>query len=452
MSTSRLVFLILLSIGLASCAQASQNPDEIQFYRADDFNITFALPGHWVTAENPVQENALVLGFHTPDAEIHSMILFVIPKKEGLNEELVSLYEFTASTFAGVREEDTSYEPLVIDGMQAFDIREKDYAYRILAIDDMDRYIILVYQDPDFFDDPDYADALETVRNSVGLLSNPHPYVSDEKDYLAVSYLDGVQIIGYTGSDRRIRIPEKIGGKPVLSIGNEAFFGLDIQYVAIPDTVMWISDRAFSSCGDLRGVTFSDQLLSIGNQAFELCGRLLSVSIPDSVVYIGEGAFIGCERLMEMRLPSSLVSLGACSLAVTNISMISIDEKNPLFQVTDNVLFSKDGKVLIYYPQGRAEEFYQIPEGVETISSFAFAQMNMMPYALNSVSLPNTLKRIDTGALSLIGQRVFVIPSSVKMIGDDAFSKEHPVTLYGERGSTAEAYAKKNGLKFVNII
>lgn len=449
MTKTKLFFTTVFVIVCA--ATLTKASSEVQFYRAEEFNLSFALPIHWETSEIPSQDNALLLGFHRPEDDEHSMILFSIPKEGSKEEDLIALYENAVSVFSGVREEDTVYEPLAIDGMPAIRMQEVGFFHSILFIDDDDRYIILVYRDPEIFDDMDYTDALETVQSSIGLLHNAQPYVANEKDYLVTPYQSGVQVIGYTGNDRRIRVPDHIGGKPVLSIGDSAFSELDIQHVSLPETVTRIEDHAFSTCLSLRSVSLPSQLLAIGEYSFELCEQLLFVSIPDSVVSIGGGAFIGCVRLREIQLPSALTFLGSASLAATNIAAVSIDSKNTFFKVSDNVLFSKDGKRLLYYPQGREDKQYQVPEGVETIGSFAFAQIDMMPYALEKVSLPSSLKRIGTGALSLLKQQNFVIPPGVNMIEPAAFSNETKITLYGEYGSDAERYAIANGFGFIDV-
>ena len=50
---------------------------------------------------------------------------------------------------------------------------------------------------------------------------------------------------------------------------------------------------------------------SIGEEAFVDCSGLTSVTIPNSVTSIGDGAFIGCSGLTSVTIPNSVTSIGA---------------------------------------------------------------------------------------------------------------------------------------------
>ncbi len=70
-------------------------------------------------------------------------------------------------------------------------------------------------------------------------------------------------------------IPATIEGKPVISIGEDAF----------------------SFCRSLTSITIPDGVTSIGASAFRLCSSLTSITIPDNVTSIGRSAFQGCGSL-----------------------------------------------------------------------------------------------------------------------------------------------------------
>lgn len=50
-----------------------------------------------------------------------------------------------------------------------------------------------------------------------------------------------------------------------------------------------------------------------------------------------------------------------------------VDEDHPYLSVRDGVLFNKDQTELLWYPYGRAEETYKVPDGVTKIGYRAFA-------------------------------------------------------------------------------
>ena len=105
-------------------------------------------------------------------------------------------------------------------------------------------------------------------------------------------------------------IPEKIDGKPVVGIGENAFLNCKVlKSVTIPGSVGRISAFAFSACSSLDDVKLSKGLVSIGRRAFESCTGLTSVTFPDSVTSIGEKAFSGCTSLTDIVFPESVTRI-----------------------------------------------------------------------------------------------------------------------------------------------
>ena len=151
---------------------------------------------------------------------------------------------------------------------------------------------------------------------------------------------------------------------------------------------------------------------------------LEEIFIGASVSYIDDTAFFNVKKLRR----------------------ITVDPANEHFKDVDGVLYSRDGKTLLLYPNcyGRTptekeDEFtypesYAVPEGVERINSFAFLKNGN----LRDVKLPESLKEIgdmaffdcgrlggydyDAGTDSLRGTG-FTLPDGLETIGSDAFSK-----------------------------
>lgn len=164
----------------------------------------------------------------------------------------------------------------------------------------------------------------------------------------------------------------------------------------VPEGVETIEDQAFRLCPSLKEIVLPESLKSIGERAFAGCSSLESSTIPGFVEYIGEAPFIGCP-----------------SLATFDVSEDSVD-----FCSIDGVLFTKDHKTLVRYPEKRSGDSYVAPDAVEAIAPFAFSDCA----ALKSVVLPEGLKSIGkTAFINCAALESISIPQSVGKIEDLAF-------------------------------
>ena len=107
--------------------------------------------------------------------------------------------------------------------------------------------------------------------------------------------------------------------------------------------------------------------------------------------------------------------------AVTNcqqLKSINVSKDNEFFTSVKGVLFSKDMKTILCYPNMNGSK-YIIPDGVETIAMNAFYKCSN----LKNVILPNSVKFIEDRAFhrcdSLTG---IVLGDKVEKIGIDSFS------------------------------
>lgn len=72
------------------------------------------------------------------------------------------------------------------------------------------------------------------------------------------------------------------------------------------------------------------------------------------------------------------------------------------------------------------------------------------PSKVQKMRIPNTVKSIgDKAFVNFDKLTLIYVPKSVTSIGKDVFSSSANVKIYGEAGSYAETYAKKNNLTFV---
>ena len=188
----------------------------------------------------------------------------------------------------------------------------------------------------------------------------------------------------------KIRIPSELGGYPVTVIGDSAFFERrQISGVTFPDSIVNIGFRAFERCESLQEAVIPDGVKEIGESAFRFCTSLKRVVIPNSVTNIGQNAFGGCDSIRQVVLPSWLVT-----------------DRNRLWQVFGGTVINSithfafsdriDTLSRVPFP---ALTHYEIPDGVQSIDSNAFADRQL----LEEIVIPNSITRIEQNAFGLYG-------------------------------------------------
>ena len=145
-----------------------------------------------------------------------------------------------------------------------------------------------------------------------------------------------------------------------------------VDTLVVGEGITGLGEYSFAGFPLLKEVTLPSTLKSIGDRAFRNCVALERIEIPASVTEISPFAFERCFYL----------------------ETISVAEGSATYSSNDGVLFSADGKTLVLYPEERVVMDYSIPEGTETIASWAFTDTTF----ILSVTAPSTLRTISASA------------------------------------------------------
>ena len=228
-------------------------------------------------------------------------------------------------------------------------------------------------------------------------------------------------IYGYKGTAADVIIPEEINGKPVSYIAGGAFRNSNITSVYIPDTVTRIDNLAFDGCSSLKTVRMPQKSV-IGYKVFRECSSLGSITIPDGTeIEDGEYAFLGCSSLETVILPSGLEKIGR--------SMFEGCDSLKNIVIPDTV---REIEYAAFYGCNSLEEI-DIPASVEKIGNRSFYNCG-----LKRVKVRNGAADIAVEAFSWHD-------------GDDGMKIDHSLVMCGEKGSSAEKIARRNGLIFETL-
>lgn len=92
--------------------------------------------------------------------------------------------------------------------------------------------------------------------------------------------------------DANVDIPQG-----TVMIGKRAFASMDMEEIAIPNTVTNIGERAFLDCRFLKRVVLPESVKIIQQGAFKNCENLEELVISKDIRHIGHDAFAGCKKL-----------------------------------------------------------------------------------------------------------------------------------------------------------
>ncbi len=170
-----------------------------------------------------------------------------------------------------------------------------------------------------------------------------------------------------------------------------------IRKVVINGEVTSICSKAFEGCEYLNTINLPDSVTEIGSYAFYLCQRgLTTIKLPKNLKGIETGTFMDCKRLSSITIPDS----------VTYIEKDAFWDCDSLTEI-------------------------EIPASVARIGGSAFGEC----LKLESITIYNPKCKIATGNNTVC---------NVKNDQEVSYSG----VIKGYKGSTAEAYAEKNGYKF----
>lgn len=226
----------------------------------------------------------------------------------------------------------------------------------------------------------------------------------------------------------------------------------------IPSSVTSIDGGVFSGCSNLSAISLPDSINYISSYAFEGTAYYKDESNwENGALYIGN-ALVAAKHYGDDELSGDFWLKEGTRIIAENVfffcdelKSINVSSSNKYFSSIDGVLYSKDKKTLIAYPEGKGSS-YSIPNGVTSIGDGAFHYQD----GLSSVTIPNSVTSIGNDAFSNCkGLTSVTIPGSVTSIGSNTFSNCSGLTSLtisnGVKSIGNFAFSGCSGLTSVNI-
>ncbi len=201
-----------------------------------------------------------------------------------------------------------------------------------------------------------------------------------ENGYEYELYANGTVIVGCSLTDEVIEIPDMLGGKPVVCVGE---FGMY----------------------ESSALSYTTKRLGFKGNSY-----IRKIVVPDSVLVLGTYCFAEMACLEELVIPDTLQYYFASAVGTPWFGGLS-----------DEFCIVGDGILVKYTGQGGD---VAIPDGVKVISQWAMASnplYSMSVPEITSVKLPSTLTYISDNAIEMGASVISLsIPDSVRFIGSCA--------------------------------
>lgn len=213
------------------------------------------------------------------------------------------------------------------------------------------------------------------------------------------------------------------------------YHGPEVNHVIIPGEVEGKKVREFGSDGNrpffqdgsfIKRLTIEEGAEEVSYELLEGCDELEVIDLPASIWAVdmsSNTAFGDCEKLEEIR----------------------VVEGNPNYYTIDGVLYNKyEGKKgMTYYPSGKRQKTYRVPEGIKNIFLFGYN-----PY-LEKIILPRSVRIIDGESFARLPNLKTIVASEKirQLTGGSLIWSETSPKIVTYEDTFLWKYAKKEGIK-----
>ena len=262
-------------------------------------------------------------------------------------------------------------------------------------------------------------------------------YNKDKKSGKAITAISPAQTSGATyyedekavTSARALRIPYSLNGYAVTRIGDHAFDGCKaLKYVGIPSSVQEIGDYAFRGCSAIKSI---NEYYNVPWKTYD--GHIV---LPAGITSLGKHPFEGMMS-STISIPFTVNKMDGNPLAgMKFISTVEVDEANPKFYSSGNIIYNKSHSTIIGVPANHDGSSISFLASVTEIGAEALCGCEN----LNTITLPAALATISSNAFAgCTGLSSLTIPATVTKIETAAFSNCTALTKVTYAGNAPTA-------------
>lgn len=168
-------------------------------------------------------------------------------------------------------------------------------------------------------------------------------------------------------------------------IAEGAFASSQATSVHIPKTVRFIGESAFNDIFFLEEFTVDPEnpyfksidgvLFTADNVIFRYpySKENSSYTIPKGTKGIANHCFDDLRNLVELHLSATVSYVDRFAFLNNSgtLESVTVDSNSKHFKSIDGVLYTADGKTLVYYPQGKTDKKLVVPDGVSEVAHLA---------------------------------------------------------------------------------
>lgn len=172
--------------------------------------------------------------------------------------------------------------------------------------------------------------------------------------------------------------------------------------------------------------------------------KLENLVLPNSITKLDYGCLSNCKKLTSITIPASVTVLySSCFSGSSAMSAIYVENGSASYTHYSGVLYTKDGKTLVKYPEGKTGTSYTVNSGVTKIGDQAFSNAK-----LTSITLPTTLKEFGSMVFYYSSLTALSIPASVTTVSTSSFSAMTALTSFSVASGNAVLSTDSRGALF----